>query len=364
MKRREFLSKLIRYGLSVGAVGILPVERLFAQQLLPPLAIPIIDAHAHLPGSAEHTFEAIRSAKLSATSIAVMGDNFTSVGDDSAYLNALNTIGLVHGWESQGLIKIVRLPSDIPLQPKPGEPIPAILAVEGGDAIGTQLNRVDQFYRLGVRMITLVHGTVNQSGDNAIGHDMRTYSSYDEDDGGLTDFGQQVVARMNRLGMIIDVAHASTQTLHDVAACTRAPIVDSHTSPLPPSVTRRDSGRLRLYDEMALIVETGGLVCTWPLAYDGSKLDRLTFADWVAEIRVFKSYFGMRNIGLGTDSGGGLPLKIEGWENISDVNQLSDAMRKGGFGTLEISSFMGLNFLRVFARCHAVRQVLNFFNPA
>lgn len=86
--------------------------------------------------------------------------------------------------------------------------------------------------------------------------------------------------------------------------------------------------------------------------------------DWVEEIRVFKSYFGMRHIGLGTDGGGGLPRKIEGWENISDVGLLSDAMRKGGFGTLEISAFMGLNFLRVFARCHAVRQVLNFLNPA
>ena len=78
-------------------------------------------------------------------------------------------------------------------------------------------------------MITLVHGRAAQdgSGDNQIGKDMRRHPS-DEDDGGLTDFGFQVVRRMNRLGMIVDVSHASTQTLLDVASCTRAPIVFSH----------------------------------------------------------------------------------------------------------------------------------------
>jgi len=357
VKRREFLSKLVRYGLSAGVLSAVPVGRLSAQGLLPALAIPIIDAHAHVPGTAEHTFDAIRSAKLSATTIAVMGDNYTAVGADSAYIKALESIQLVHDLEAAGLVRIVRQPRDIPLQPSPTGPIHAILAIEAGDAIGTEIERVNEFYNLGVRMITLVHGTVSRSGDNAIGHDMRSYSSSDSSDGGLTDFGRQVVARMNRLGMVVDVAHASTQTLFDVAACARAPIIDSHTSPLPPSVTSRGPGRLRLYDEMAAIVETGGVVCTWPLAMGGNPVTRRTFADWVEEIKVFKMYFGMRHIGLGTDGGGGLPDRIQGWEDIGDVGLLTDAMRAGGLGTLEISAFMGLNFLRVFTRCHAARQL-------
>lgn len=367
MNRREFLSKLIRYGLSAGALGALPVERLYAQDLLPALAYPIIDAHAHLPSSDSpegHTFEAIRRAKLSAMSIAVIGDNHSDVGADSAYTNTLKSIQIVREWEDGGLVKIVRLPRDLLLQPNPTGPIHVILAIEGGDAIGTQLNRLDRFYKLGVRMMTLVHGTINRSGDNAIGNDMRQHSSIDPSDGGLTDFGRQVVARMNRLGMVIDVAHASTQTLFDVAACTRAPIIDSHTSPLHPSITVRAPGRLRLYDEMASIVETGGVVCTWPLAYDGTQYDRLTFADWVEEINLFKTYFGIRHIGLGTDSGGGLPGKIQNWNNIGDVGLLTEAMRAGGLGAIEISAFIGLNFLRVFTRCHAIRHILNYFYPA
>ena len=167
-----------------------------------------------------------------------MGDKYTSVvGADLAFTQCAGKHPDRTRLESTGLVKIVRQPRDIPLQPSPTGPIHAILAIEAGDAIGTEIDRVNEFYNLGVRMITLVHGTVNRSGDNAIGHDMRRYSSSDSSDGGLTDFGRQVVARMNRLGMVVDVAHASTQTLFDVAAYTRAPIIDSHTSPLPPSVT-------------------------------------------------------------------------------------------------------------------------------
>lgn len=93
------------------------------------------------------------------------------------------------------------------------------------------------------------------------------------------------------------------------------------------------------------------------------EFDRLTFAGWVEEINVFKTYFGIRHIGLGTDGGSGLPDMIQGWEDISDVGLLTGAMRAGGLGALEISAFMGLNFLRVFTRCHAARQILNYFYP-
>lgn len=131
---------------------------------------------------------------------------------DSTYLKAKDSIEFVRQWEAQKLIKIVRRSGDIPLQPVLTGPIPVILSIEGGDALGTEIERLDEFYGLGVRMITLVHGTSQVSGDNQIGNDMRQHSSAGDDDG-LSDFGNQVVRRMNRLGMVIDVAHASTQTL-------------------------------------------------------------------------------------------------------------------------------------------------------
>lgn len=363
MKRREFLAKLMRYGLSAGAVSVLPVKRLFAQDFNPQITIPIIDPHAHMPGTLSapqegYTFDAIRGAKLCATTMAVIGDNKTVVGADSTYLKAKEGINTVRQWETEKIVKIVRRPSDIPLQHSASGPIPVILAIEGGDAIGTSLVRLNEFYSLGVRMITLVHGTVNQSGDNEIGKDMRRYPS-NVDDGGLSDFGYQVVRRMNRIGMIVDVSHASTQTLLDVSSCTRAPIIDSHTSMLPPEVSIRQAGRQRLYSEAEAIVETGGIVCTYPL--NDPTCNRVSLNAWVAEVEEFKSHFGMRHIGLGTDSGGGVP-KIPEWTGIGSVNDLMAAMRSGGLSALEISAFMGLNFLRVFSRAHAIGQVLRFLN--
>jgi hypothetical protein len=121
MKRREFLAKLMRYGLSAGAVSALPVERLFAQDFNPQITISIIDSHAHLPGTLSapregYTFDGIRSAKLCATTMAVIGDNKTVTGADSTYIKAKEGIDNVRLWETEKLVKIVRRPSDIPLQ--------------------------------------------------------------------------------------------------------------------------------------------------------------------------------------------------------------------------------------------------------
>ena len=172
MKRREFLAKLMRCGLSAGALSALPAERVFAEVFHPQVSIPVIDAHAHVPGDPYlmhtddmpgYTLAAIRSAKLCATTMAAIGDNMTLGGTDSTYINAMNTIVTVGQWQKQGLLKIVRRPSDIPLQPDPRGPIPVILAIEGGEAIGEDLGRLSEFYSLGVRMITLVHGTVTKA---------------------------------------------------------------------------------------------------------------------------------------------------------------------------------------------------------
>jgi membrane dipeptidase len=366
MNRREFLAKLMRYGISAGALSALPVEQLFAQEFDPRFTIPIVDAHAHYPGDLStdaegYTFPAIHEAKLCATVFAVLGDRSKDI-EDGPYIKAIEGIESVSLMESRRQIKIVRQPIDIPLQPTADGPIPVILAIEGGDAIGKNLKRLDEFYKKGVRLITLVHGTTSQNGDNLIGNDMRQHSSSDETDEGLTRFGRQVVARMNKLGMVVDVAHASAQTLFDVAACTRAPIVDSHTSMLPPSVTERIAGRQRLYSEAEAIVETGGVVCTYPLRDPlPEPYSRLTLTDWVEEVQLFKSEFGIRHIGLGPDSGGGVPRMPE-WVNIGSVQDLEGKMRFAGLGTLEISAFMSLNFLRVFTRCHLAGQALSFFN--
>jgi microsomal dipeptidase-like Zn-dependent dipeptidase len=359
MNRRQFILGLARCGLSAGLLGALPPS-VFAKKKIPNPGIWIIDAHAHPytfyrdpPNPNEHTFDMIREAGIVCTSIAAVGDYvYSTVSGDSAYSDTLRQLSIVQQWEDQGYIKIIREPQQIRRRFDPDAPIGAILTIEGGDALEGDLAHLDEFYEMGVRMITLVHNF-----NNEIGNDMRQYGSADPDDDGLTEFGYQVVERMNALGMLIDVTHSSTQTLYDIADCTQAPVIDSHINPLPQQVINRGPGRLRTYTEIEAIVDTGGVVCTWPLAYMGA-YPRETFGDWVQEIMDLRDCFGIKYVGLGTDSGGGLPDYVDGWENITDLNLLDQAMIAEGFHHRERAAFMGDNVLKVLYRCFAVSQGL------
>lgn len=96
------------------------------------------------------------------------------------------------------------------------------MGIENGAAIEDDLENVEYFYEKGIRYMTLTH-----SKDNLIGD-----SSYDSSDtnGGLTDFGRDVVQEMNRLGMLVDVSHIDDDTYNDVLEVTEAPVIASHSS--------------------------------------------------------------------------------------------------------------------------------------
>lgn len=358
MNRRQFMLNIARYGLSAGLLSALPLKT-FAKEKNPNPGTWIIDAHAHpytfyrnQSNPNEHTFEMIREAGIVATSIAAVGDyaKYTPDSGGSAYEDTLRQLAIAQEWEDQGYIKIIRKPQQIRRRFDPDGPISAILTIEGADALEENIDHLDAFYEMGVRIITLVHND-----NNEIGNDMRQFGSNDSSDSGLTDFGYRAVARMNALGILIDVAHSSTKTVYDVAGCTRAPIIDSHTNPLPQDVTDRGPGRLRTYTEIEAVVKTGGVLCTWPLAYGGT-YPRQTFEDWAQEIKEFKNYFGITHIALGTDGGGGLPDYVEGWNDITDVNLLKEAMLEKNFEKNEIAAFMGSNLLSVLDRCFAVSR--------
>jgi membrane dipeptidase len=97
----------------------------------------------------------------------------------------------------------------------------ALMGVEGGHMINNSLETLDKFYSLGVRYMTLTH-TVNtdwaDSANDKAAHD------------GLTPFGKQVVAEMNKLGMMVDISHVADKTFYDVLAISKAPVIASHSS--------------------------------------------------------------------------------------------------------------------------------------
>src|SRR5580704_7489868 len=102
----------------------------------------------------------------------------------------------------------------------------SLMGIEGGHSIENDIHLLRDFYRLGVRYMTLSWSNTNEWAD----------SSGDIDDpkiqhhNGLTDFGKQVVLEMNRLGMIVDISHVADKTFWDTIATTKAPVIASHSS--------------------------------------------------------------------------------------------------------------------------------------
>ncbi len=360
MNRREFLRCAVFGGASAVAGnlgGCAPRPKVTVEQESMLKGMRPIDAHAHpdwikySPQSKDgsSTLEAIKAIGMSASSFSAVGDHvFLSRNlRGSEYQNTLTTLEWYRSGAKSGEVRIVLKAEDIPQTTGPGRPPGAILAIEGGDPLEGKAERVNEFYRLGVRMITVVHYRNNELGDV-----MRGYGNLNPgpSNHGLTAAGRKVVERMQELGMVVDVAHAHPDTLKMIAAMSGKPIVDSHTSPCP----REDSaqcGRFRTWKDMELVAKTGGVVCTWPLRHQWDMGRRETFLDWAKEIMEMKKRLGIDHVGLGTDGGGGLPRFIEGYRDLRDLTYLMAAMQEVGLARDEIAAYMGGNFYRVLRQC-------------
>jgi microsomal dipeptidase-like Zn-dependent dipeptidase len=362
MNRREFLRYSMFCGLSATAGSLFSYAQ--ARQV-PAINKPllenvrIIDAHAHpdryvynsRPTDNTSTLKAIKKLGMAASCFAAIGDSvFLNQGrvPGTEYSQTKTQLeGWLKGIIKSGRVKLVLKASDIPDAIGPDIPPGAILSIEGGDPLEGNPDRVDEFYRLGVRMITLMHYRNNELGDI-----MRMWRDLDPGPAhnGLTPAGHKVVERMQNVGMVVDVAHAHSLTLRQIAEMSVKPLLDSHTNPCPiedPS----QCGRFRTWKEMELIVKTEGVVCTWPMAYTRGATNRITFSDWAKEILEMKSRLGMEHVGLGTDGGGNLPRLIEGYRDVRDLVKLEVAMQEIGFSQEEIGAYMGGNFYRVLKSC-------------
>jgi membrane dipeptidase len=125
-----------------------------------------------------------------------------------------------------------------------------MIGVENGYPLGTDLANVKKFYDLGARYITLTHSRHNQVGDSS--------SAPDPINNGLSPFGRQVVAEMNRLGMMIDLSHSAEKTFWDVIALSKAPIIASHSG----SRVVKDHDRNLTDDQLRALAKNGGVVQT------------------------------------------------------------------------------------------------------
>ena len=362
MNRRQFLKAL---GISTLALGNREVFAFFDSPVLTNEqkalleGIQIIDAHAHPDRYlTDHRFIDNSSTVKTITELGMAASVFSAVGDRVYLSNGRlpgteyqNTMIQLDFWKGDivksGKVKLILKGSDIPQAPVPGGLPGAIFAIEGGDPLAGDPDRVNTLYEYGVRMITLIHYSNNQLGDC-----MKNWTGKNPGprNNGLTAAGRRILKRMQELGMVVDVAHADSLTLKHIGEVTQRPVVDSHTHPCSLDDAKK-CGRFRTWKDMEVVAKTGGVVCTWPWATSQGKAKRETFRDWAVEILEMKKRIGMDHVGLGTDGGGGLPRFIKGYQDIRDLSQLVKAMQEAGFTREEIAAYMGGNTYRVLKAC-------------
>lgn len=209
-----------------------------------------------------------------------------------------------------------------------GDPgtVAGVLGLEGGHALEGDILGVDRLFAAGFRSIGLTHFF-----DNELGGSLHGLGK-----GGLTAFGRRVVARMEELGMAVDLAHGSLRLVDDVLEVAERPVLVSHTGVKGTCDNRRnlDNGRL------AAVAATGGLVGIglWPTAVCGATPD-----DWARAIRHAVDVVGVNHVGLGSDWDGAVPAIVD----AAGTAHLVQALMAERFVAPEIHKILGENLVRV-----------------
>ncbi|MEO0373552.1 MAG: dipeptidase [Cyanobacteria bacterium P01_A01_bin.17] len=200
-----------------------------------------------------------------------------------------------------------------------------LLGLEGAQALEGKLGNVDVLYEAGFRVIGLAHFFDNEVSGSVHGLDKN----------GLTPLGKEVLRRLEDFGMIVDLAHASPQTINDVLQLTERPVLVSHTG------VRGTCDNVRNLSDRNLqrIAQTDGIIGIgfWETAVCGENVDAIANA-----IRYTTDLVGVDHVALGSDFDGAVQMPFD----ASQMVQITDALRKKGFADIEIQKIMGLNVIR------------------
>ncbi|HXU35599.1 MAG TPA: dipeptidase [Blastocatellia bacterium] len=200
------------------------------------------------------------------------------------------------------------------------------LGIEGAHALDGNLDNIDVLFDAGIRMMAPTHFFDNDIGGSAHGVEK----------GGLTDKGKEMIRRMEQKRMIVDVAHASAQTIDDVLAIATRPVLVSHTGVRGTCDNQRNLSD----DQLKGIARTGGVIGIgyWDAAVCGTDAKAIAKA-----IRYAANLVGADHVGLGSDFDGAV---VEPFDT-SGLVQITDALIAEGFTDEEIGKIMGRNVLRV-----------------
>jgi membrane dipeptidase len=214
------------------------------------------------------------------------------------------------------------------LAAKAAAEVAVIPALEGADGLEGDINNLLLMYADGLRLIQLVHFRANE-----LGH----IQTYPYSPGGLTDFGRQVVKEANRLGIVIDLAHANTETIMDVLDVSADPVIFSHGG----LKAIHDQDRALTDSEVRSIAAAGGVVGIWP---NGSTVpDVAAMVDLIDHVI---DVAGVDHVGIGSDLRG-MSSYADGFDETAEFRAIAQELMRRERSDEEIGKIMGGNFFRV-----------------
>jgi len=208
-----------------------------------------------------------------------------------------------------------------------------LLGIENGYALGKDLTNLYRFRQMGVSYITLCHSGDNDLCDSAAGQ---------AEWGGLSPFGKEVVAEMNRLGMMIDVSHAADRTFYDVMEHSTRPIIASHSSCRALCNHRRNLDD----DQIKALAQQGGVmqICLYK-GFINESPDKASLSDAIRHILHVIDLVGIDYAGIGSDFDG--DGELIGCRAANELMQITMRLIAEGLDDESIAKIWGGNLMRV-----------------
>ena len=246
--------------------------------------------------------------------------------------------------DAHGALAVLATRTAEALEAKRAGKIAVFLSFEGAEPIQSELGLLRMFYRMGLRAMGLTWNFRNETADG--GYEGRQ-------GGGLSQFGTAVVKEMNRLGMVIDLAHATPQTMRDVLRLSEQPVIHSHGG-----VRAMNPEHPRTLDDDLLeqIARNGGVFCatTVPQAIS-SRIEEATLERYLDVIDHAVKVMGADHVGLGADFDvyqSHLPYAIGSWlkglEEADKWSEITAGLLRRGYAEDAIKKILGENLLRVY----------------
>ena len=225
----------------------------------------------------------------------------------------------------------------------------AMIGVENAYPIGLDTSNVRKYWEKGARYMSLAHNGHSQFSDSNTGERDGVYLH-----DGLSELGKEMVYLLNYYGIMIDISHPSKEAIRQTIELSQAPVIASHSS----ARALRDHSRNLDDEQLGWVKENGGVVQT--VALGNYLTDRKdpgpNLEDFVDHIDYMVDKMGIDHVGISSDFDGG--GGIVGWQDASETQNVTSALRNRGYSDTEIAKLWGGNLLRVLDQTQKIAEQL------